>query len=79
MSEPEDNYVYYNGRKLRKGYTTGTTATMTSLAGAKAILDQKAPAIVKVNSANGTPVQFDVQDCTFRPQPRQRCHQKRWR
>lgn len=65
MSEPEDNYVYYNGRKLRKGYTTGTTATAASVAAAKAILDQKAPAIVKVNAANGTPVQFDVQDCTF--------------
>ena len=23
----EDNYVYYNGRKLRKGFTTGTTQT----------------------------------------------------
>lgn len=65
MSEPEDNYVYYNGRKLRKGYTTGTTATAASVAAAKAILDQKAPAVVKVNAANGTPVQFDVQDCTF--------------
>jgi Cobalamin biosynthesis protein CbiD len=41
MSEPEDNYVYYNGRKLRKGYTTGTTATAASVAAAKAILDQK--------------------------------------
>lgn len=65
MSEPEDNYVYYNGRKLRKGYTTGTTATAASVAAARAILDQKAPVVVKVNAANGTPVQFNVQDCTF--------------
>lgn len=65
MSEQEDKYVYYNGRKLRKGYTTGTTATAASVAAAKAILEQKDQAVVKVNAANGTPVQFDVQDCTF--------------
>lgn len=65
MSEPEDNFVYYNGRKLRKGYTTGTTATAASVAAAQAILDQKAPVVVKVNAANGTPVQFDVKECSF--------------
>lgn len=64
-AKDENDYVYYNGRKLRKGYTTGTTATAAAVAAAKTILEQQAATTVHVNAANGQPVDFEVQDCQF--------------
>ncbi|GKT02959.1 cobalt-precorrin-5B (C(1))-methyltransferase CbiD [Furfurilactobacillus entadae] len=61
----EDDYVYYNGRKLRKGFTTGTTATAAAVAATKSILQQQPQVGVTVNAANGQQATFDVQDCTF--------------
>lgn len=61
----EDDYVYYNGRKLRKGYTTGTTATAASVAATKAILNQELQTDVSVHAANGQKVQFEIHNCSF--------------
>ncbi|GAX00479.1 cobalt-precorrin-5B (C(1))-methyltransferase CbiD [Secundilactobacillus silagei] len=64
-ADTADDFVFYNGRKLRKGYTTGTTATAASVAATKAILDQADQVTVEVLAANGQKVQFDIVDCTF--------------
>jgi len=61
----DDDYVYYNGRKLRKGFTTGTTATGATVAALQALLKQEEQVIVEVNAANGKRARFDVEDCTF--------------
>lgn len=61
----EEDYIYYNGRKLRKGFTTGTTATGASIAAAKAILTQKTQTEVTVRAANGQLVKFKVRNCQF--------------
>ena len=51
-ADTADDFVFYNGRKLRKGYTTGTTATAASVAATKAILDQADQVTVEVLAAN---------------------------
>ncbi len=61
----EDDYVYYNGRKLRKGYTTGTTATGATVAAIKALIDQQEQVAVSVLAANGQSVTFEVAHCSF--------------
>lgn len=61
----DDDFVFYNGRKLRKGYTTGTTATAASVAALKALLDQKEQAAVSVQAANGQHVTFTIEECQF--------------
>jgi len=40
MATTADDYVFYNGRKLRKGFTTGTTATAAAVAATKTLLEQ---------------------------------------
>lgn len=65
MSTTDDDYVFYNGRKLRKGFTTGTTATAAAVAATKTLLQQEPQAIVAVKAANGQQVEFDVQDDQF--------------
>ena len=62
---PEDNFVYYNGKKLRKGFTTGTTATAASAAAARAILQQKSQTKITVLTANGKKATFKIQKCKF--------------
>ncbi len=61
----EEKYVYYNGRALRKGFTTGTTATAAAVAATKALLDQTAQDTVRVTAANGQQVDFEIKDCHF--------------
>ncbi|AYM02454.1 cobalt-precorrin-5B (C(1))-methyltransferase [Levilactobacillus brevis] len=65
VSTTDDDYVFYNGRKLRKGFTTGTTATAAAVAATKTLLQQEPQAIVAVKAANGQQVEFDVQDDQF--------------
>jgi cobalt-precorrin-5B (C1)-methyltransferase len=61
----DDDFVFYNGRKLRKGFTTGTTATAASVAALTALLDQKEQAAVSVQAANGQKVKFTIEKCDF--------------
>ena len=61
----EEDYVYYNGRALRKGFTTGTTATAAAVAATKALLDQTAQDTVRVTAANGQQVDFEIKECHF--------------
>lgn len=61
----EDNYVYYNGRKLRKGFTTGTTATAATVAAIRTLLNQEPQETVTVHAANGKTAIFDVEQTGF--------------
>ncbi|AEI57117.1 cobalamin biosynthesis protein CbiD [Limosilactobacillus reuteri CF48-3A] len=61
----EDNYVYYNGRKLRKGFTTGTTATAATVAAIRTLLNQEPQETVTVHAANGKTAIFDVEQTDF--------------
>lgn len=61
----EDNYVYYNGRKLRKGFTTGTTATAATVAAIRTLLNQEPQETVTVHAANGKIAIFDVEQTDF--------------
>lgn len=64
-NESEDNFVYYNGRKLRKGFTTGTTATAATVAAIRTLLNQEAQETVTVHAANGKVAIFDVEQTDF--------------
>lgn len=64
----EENYVYYNGRKLRKGFTTGTTATAATVAAIRALKNQKALSQITVLAANGQAATFPVVDLKFNSQ-----------
>ena len=61
----EDNYVYYNGRKLRKGFTTGTTATAATVAAIRTLINQEPQETVTVHAANGKIAIFDVEQTDF--------------
>lgn len=61
----EDNYVYYNGSKLRKGFTTGTTATAATVAAIRTLLNQEPQETVTVHAANGKTAIFDVEQTDF--------------
>ncbi|MBB1079418.1 cobalt-precorrin-5B (C(1))-methyltransferase [Limosilactobacillus sp. STM2_1] len=61
----EDNFVYYNGRKLRKGFTTGTTATAATVAAIRTLLNQETQETVTVHAANGKTAIFDVEQTDF--------------
>ncbi|KRL56168.1 cobalt-precorrin-5B (C(1))-methyltransferase CbiD [Furfurilactobacillus rossiae] len=61
----EDDYVYYNGKRLRKGFTTGTTATAAAVAATKSILQQEAQTVITVLAANGQKATFEVESCEF--------------
>lgn len=64
-NEAEDNFVYYNGRKLRKGFTTGTTATAATVAALRTVLNQEPQETVMVHAANGKVAIFDVEETKF--------------
>lgn len=61
----EDNYVYYNGKRLRKGFTTGTTATAASVAAIRTLLTQQPQTEVQVQTANGKTAIFEVKTTKF--------------
>lgn len=64
-NDSEDNFVYYNGRKLRKGFTTGTTATAATVAALRTLLNQEPQETVTVHAANGKVAIFDVEQTDF--------------
>lgn len=60
-----DDYAYVNGKKLRKGFTTGTCATAATAAAISMILNQDIEEKVKVSTANGVEVTMDIKDPSF--------------
>lgn len=60
-----DEYSYVNGKKLRKGFTTGTCATAATAAAISMILNQDIEEKVTVSTANGVEVMMDIKDPSF--------------
>ena len=60
-----DYYAYVNGKKLRKGFTTGTCATAATAAAISMILNQDIEEKVTVSTANGVEVTMDIKDPSF--------------
>ena len=60
-----DEYSYVNGKKLRKGFTTGTCATAATAAAISMILNQDIEEKVTVSTANGVEVTMDIKDPSF--------------
>ncbi len=60
-----DDYAYVNGKKLRKGFTTGTCATAATAAAISMILNQDIEEKVTVSTANGVEVTMDIRDPSF--------------
>ena len=60
-----DEYAYVNGKKLRKGLTTGTCATAATAAAISMILNQDIEEKVTVSTANGVEVTMDIKDPSF--------------
>lgn len=48
-----EEYVYYNGKKLRKGYTTGTCASAAALAALKMLLSREELEAISIKTASG--------------------------
>lgn len=65
VEKNEQDYVYYNGKRLRKGYTTGTTATAASVAALKILLSQEPLEEISVNAANGQTAEFHLESVEF--------------
>lgn len=60
-----DDYAYVNGKKLRKGFTTGTCATAATAAAISMILNQDIEEKVTVSTANGVEVTMAIKDPSF--------------
>ena len=60
-----DEYSYVNGKKLRKGFTTGTCATAATSAAISMILNQDIEENVTVSTANGVEVRMDIKNPSF--------------
>lgn len=60
-----DEYAYVNGKKLRKGFTTGTCATAATAAAISMILNQDIEEKVTVFTANGVEVTMEIKDPSF--------------
>jgi len=60
-----DEYAYVNGKKLRKGFTTGTCATAATAAAISMILNQDIEEKVTVLTANGVEVTMEIKDPSF--------------
>ncbi|AKP66208.1 cobalt-precorrin-5B (C(1))-methyltransferase CbiD [Companilactobacillus ginsenosidimutans] len=65
VEKNEQVYVYYNGKRLRKGFTTGTTATAASVAALKILLTQSPLEEITVNAANGQEAEFQLESVEF--------------
>lgn len=60
-----DDYAYVNGKKLRKGFTTGTCATAATAAAISMILNQDIEEKVTVSTANAVEVTMDIKNPSF--------------
>ncbi|MGT2756264.1 cobalt-precorrin-5B (C(1))-methyltransferase CbiD [Streptococcus ovuberis] len=60
-----EEYVYVNGKKLRRGYTTGTCATAASVAAVSMILNQELEERITVRTASGVTVTMTVHAPSF--------------
>lgn len=55
-----EDFIYYNGKKYRKGYTTGTCAAAAAKACVEMILTQEEVSAVQVTTTGGTILEIPV-------------------
>ncbi|MBC1490061.1 cobalt-precorrin-5B (C(1))-methyltransferase [Listeria sp. FSL L7-1485] len=55
-----EDFIYYNGKKYRKGYTTGTCAAAAAKACAQMILTQEEVSLVQVETTGGQILEIPV-------------------
>lgn len=60
-----EEFAYVNGKKMRKGYTTGTCATAAAVAATRMILNQEDEEKVTVKTASGVELTIDVHNREF--------------
>ncbi|MGT2785047.1 cobalt-precorrin-5B (C(1))-methyltransferase CbiD [Streptococcus merionis] len=60
-----DEYVYVDGKKLKRGYTTGTCATAATVAALYMILNQEIEEKITVQTASGVEVTMDIQNPSY--------------
>ena len=63
-----EEYVSFNGKKLRKGYTTGSCATAATIAAVKMLLHQKQVDQVKLIPPAGVELIIPIHHCLFNHQ-----------
>lgn len=63
-----EEFVSYNGKKLRKGYTTGSCATAATIAAVKMLLHQKAVDQVKLIPPAGVELVIPIHNVQFNAQ-----------
>ena len=59
------NYKFINGKKFRKGYTTGTCAAAASKAALMALVSQNQISDVDVDTPSGNTLKLQIIDCEF--------------
>lgn len=68
-----EDFIYYNGKKYRKGYTTGTCAAAAAKACVEMILTQEEVSAVQVTTTGGTILEIPWRIKSFRKtKPQQR-------
>ncbi|MGY4105484.1 cobalt-precorrin-5B (C(1))-methyltransferase CbiD [Ignavigranum ruoffiae] len=60
-----EEYISYNGKKLRKGYTTGSCATAATIAAVKMLIEQKRIDQVKLIPPAGVELIIPIYNCLF--------------
>lgn len=58
-----EQMISVQGRQLRCGYTTGTCAAGAARCAAEALLSGKFPAVVRINTPAGIPVDLEPEEC----------------
>ena len=58
-----EHYVNANGRRLRRGYTTGTCAALAAAGAARLLLTGQAPQLLRLTTPLGLPVEVEPRVC----------------
>lgn len=55
-----EDFVFYNGKKLRKGYTTGSCATAAAMAAALALFKDQLEETIQITLPSGDPLKIPI-------------------
>lgn len=63
-----EHYVTAGGKRLRRGYTTGTCAALAAAGAARLLLEGQAPVLLRLITPMGLPVEVEPQVCRMEGQ-----------